>query len=588
MEANDRIHAESAVRAHISVSGIGYSSLVLVLFFSCYFGLGAYGLLNNNEGLYAEIGREMLRSHSFVIPTLDYVPYIEKPPLLYWLLAGGYRLFGVSALSARLIPASAALLLCMGIVHFGRHIRRPLTGIIGALVLASSLGFILLARTVMFDMLLTACITLALLWFYSWYESRCSRDLRLAYLFLGLAVMAKGLVALVLVPLTAIAFLLWTDRARLRPLLDGWGILILALVTVPWHLAAILSDPSFAWFYFINEHVLRFLGLRKPADFRTGPFFYYVPIVMAGFLPWTAWLGLALRPGRRREPLEKLVLVWFLVFFLFFSASRAKGTYYLITALPAAALFTAMQIERYASNRSRVNTVCAFAGLGAATLLVCATLFHYRGALPGTGLLVIDAVSVAALAVGISLAAKARASPQNRALLMSVSLAGLVVPFSLSVVTVAAAAQDRYSAAQFMRTMAPKIGRRPLVSFRDFEEISSVLFYLGRRLPIVASTSRDLQYGQRASRDSPTFLTSAELARRLETEKIFIVVPEARLREFGSTRFRPLVHRVGRVGNLLLFGSTGKVGRLGSDSYPINLERCAPWSPNAGCAHRAA
>lgn len=564
MESSDQLQVAASMRAHISVSSIAYASLAVVLFFSCYFELGAYGLLNNNEGLYAEIGREMLRSHSFIIPTLDYVPYIEKPPLLYWLLAASYRLFGVSALAARLVPASAALLLCLGLVQFGQRIRRPLIGIISAFVLGSSLGFVLLARTVMFDMLLTLCIALSMLYFYSWYESHSSRQLRLSYLFLGLAVMAKGLVALVLVPLTIIAFLLWTDRGRLRSLLDGWGISIFVLVTVPWHLAAVLADPGFAWFYFINEHVLRFLGLRKPADFRTGSFFYYIPTVMAGFLPWTAWLGLAFRPVRQREPLERLLLVWFLVFFLFFSMSVAKGAYYLITALPAAALFTALQIERYARRRSRVNAVCTFAGLASATLLVSAIVFRYRSALPGAALLIMDAAAVAALAVGAALALRARASPRNRALLLSASLAGLVIPFALSLVTLAASGQDRYSAADFMRTMAPVIGNRPLVSFRDFEEISSVLFYLRRRLPIVDSTSRDLQYGQRAFPDSATFMTAAQLAQRLKTEQIFVVVPEARLRAFRMGRFGSLLHRIGRAGNLLLFAGGTREARARS------------------------
>lgn len=568
------------IGADIHISRTAYLSLAVVLYFCCYFGLGAYGLLNNNEGLYAELGREVLRSHSFIIPTLDYVPYIEKPPLLYWLLAASYWLFGVSTTSARLVPATAAMLLCLGIVHFGRCINRTLTGIVAACVLASSLGFALLARTVMFDMLLTLFIAFSLLYFYRWFESYRSRELRLSYLFLGLAIMTKGLVALVLVPLTAIFFLLWTDRTRLRSLFDRWGIATLLLVTAPWHVAAALSDPTFAWYYFINEHVLRFLGLRKPDDFRTGPLYYYVPLVMAGSLPWTAWLGLAFRRRERRPPLEKLLLVWFVVFFVFFSLSRAKATYYLVTALPAAALFAALQIEHYATKReSPVNAICAFAGLAAAVLLSSLALLQF-GALPGPGaLLDVDIATVALVVLGTAASLKARASPQNRTLFLVASLSGIVVPFVASVVISAGSAQDRYSAASFTRAIASKIGNHEVLSFRDFEEMSSLLFYLRRPLPIVDSASRDLHYGLRTTEGKAMSLTSKQVALRQETKKVYMVVRAARLREFQSSRLGGLFHRVDRVGNLLLFRSNGpwrpraRKSRLLSQTAPAARRR---------------
>ena len=512
-----------------------YAPLGVILFFSFFYGLGAYGLLNDNEGLYAEIAREMLEVHSYVIPTLNYVPYIEKPPLLYWLLSLSYSLFGVSEISARLVPASAAALLCLGMARFGRSIGRPQTGILAAFVLASSLGFALLARTVMFDMLLTAFIGFSLFAFYNWYKNSRLRDLRLAYLFLGLAVMTKGLVALALVGLTVTAFLAFAGLGarRARALADIPGILLFFLMTLPWHLAALLSDPGFGWFYFINEHVLRFLGRRVPDDFYTGPIYYYVPLVLAGLLPWTGWLALGFRRLAAREPLEKFLLVWFLVFFLFFSLSRGKASYYLVTAMPAAALFVALQIERCArEGKSRLNGAFAITGLAVAVILAVWVLLPYRELLQNTVALRAAGVMLIVVTLGVASSLMARESLSAQPLSLAITLSALVVPFALVVVSGMAAAQDDLSEAGFTRTIAARTTGHPVVLFRDFEQVSSLLFYLHRPLPVIDSASNDLYYGQHTPAGRKLFFTSHDLVRWSASEKLYVVVRDARRREF--------------------------------------------------------
>lgn len=176
--------------------------------------------------------------------------------------------------------------------------------------------------------------------------------------------------------------------------------------------AAALTDPHFAWFYFVNEHVLRFLGLCKPDDFRTGPFYYYLPIVLAGFLPWTGWLVPAFRRLSRADPLEKLALTWFFVFLIFFSASQAEATYYLVTALPAAALLAVLQIERCARNpRSRVNTICAVFGFAAAAGLVSWILLPFRAVLWDAAVLPFAGALLVLIGLGIALSLNLRSSP---------------------------------------------------------------------------------------------------------------------------------------------------------------------------------
>jgi 4-amino-4-deoxy-L-arabinose transferase-like glycosyltransferase len=533
------------------------AALGAVIFFAFYHGLGAYGLLNNNEGLYAEIAREMLQARAWVIPTLDHVPYIEKPPLLYWLVAASDALFGVTETAARLVPATAAALLCLGLVGFGRRIGRPQTGWLAAFVLASSFGFALLARAVMFDMLLTALLALALLRFYCWYQDGRPHDLRLAYLFLGLAVMAKGFVALALAALTVTAFFLLAsgDRRRLRALVDVPGILLFLGVTVPWHLAAALADPGFAWFYFINEHVMRFLGRRMPHDYHAGPFYYYVPLVLAGTLPWSGWLLAGLRRVTTRDPFEKFLLVWFAAFFLFFSAASDKGDYYLVTALPAAALLIALQIERYTTeNKAWRNRLLAAAGVAAAVMLTAWVLWPYHGLLRGSPAwrTACAMLLLAGLAIALTLMRRAAApSPWT----LVIALASLVAPFTQTVVAGMAADQSELTEARFARAITGRTAPYPLLLYRDFEQVSSLLFYLRRPLPVVDSTSKDLDYGQHTPAARQWFPSSGELARRAASGKLYVLVRDERRREF-ETRLRGVGFcRVMHGDGLTLYGN---------------------------------
>lgn len=538
-----------------------YAALGVILFFSFFYGLGAYGLLNDNEGLYAEIAREMFETHSYVIPTLNYVPYIEKPPLLYWLLSLSYSLFGVSEISARLVPASAAALLCLGMVRFGRSIGRPQTGMLAAFVLASSLGFVLLARTVMFDMLLTAFMSFTLFSFYCWYENGRARDLRLAHLFLGLAVMTKGLVAFALVVLTVMVFLLLAgfERRRVRALADIPGLLILLSAILPWHLAAVFSDPGFGWFYFINEHVMRFLGRRVPHDYHTGPFYYYVPLVLAGALPWSGWLLLGLRRLTTRDPFEKFLLVWFTVFFLFFSASSDKGDYYLVTALPAGALFIAMQIDHRAREaESRLNGILAVAGLAAAVILAGWILLPYRALLHDTSVLRVAIVMLIFIMLGVASSLMPRESPSTQPLSLAITLSALIVPFSFVMVSGMVAAQNDLSEAGFARTIAARTAGHPVVLYRDFERISSLLFYLNRPLPVIDSASKDLYYGQHTPAGRKLFFTSADLVRWSAAEKLYVVVRDARRREFEKGLHGRIFCRVAGSDQVTLYGNDRK------------------------------
>lgn len=276
--------------------------LWLVWFTACGFvllGLGGYALLDNNEGLYAAIPREMLASSDWrwwIIPHLNGLPYMEKPPLLYWLTALSFAVFGVSEWSARLVPALSSLSCVALLLWFGRHIGRPQAGRLAALIFVSCIGVTVMSRVLMFDMLLTVLLTAALMhaWLYFRYGEKSS--LRWAYGLLALAVLAKGLVAVILMTVIVTSFALLNARSvaeffqLLKRWLDPLAIAIFIAIAAPWHVAASLVEPAFSWFYFVNEHVLRFLSKRTPHDYYGGPWWYYLPRMAIYLFPWVLFM----------------------------------------------------------------------------------------------------------------------------------------------------------------------------------------------------------------------------------------------------------------------------------------------------------
>ena len=315
-------------------------------------GLGSFGILDNNEGLYAEIPREMLASHDWrlwVIPHLNGLPYMEKPPLLYWLTALSFALFGESEWSARLVPALSSLACVAMLAWFGTALKRPQAGRLAALMFVSGVGVTAMSHVLMFDMLLTALVTAALMHAYRYASEGNVRFVRWSYAFLAFALLAKGLVALVLFGLVIVTFTLVTARSptdffrAAGKWFEPWAILIFLGIAAPWHVAASLTEPIFAWFYFVNEHVLRFLGKREPHDYYAGAWWYYLPRMAIYLFPWSFLLPcLFAAPGRRDYQYDSglrrfLWMAWLAPLF-FFSISSAKANYYLVAVMPFAPL----------------------------------------------------------------------------------------------------------------------------------------------------------------------------------------------------------------------------------------------------------
>jgi 4-amino-4-deoxy-L-arabinose transferase-like glycosyltransferase len=304
-------------------------------------------LANPDEGRYSEISREMAASGDWITPRLDGLKYFEKPPLQYWATAAAFRLFGVSDIVARLYVGLCGLLTILLVGYTARRLWSGEHGLAAMMALAASPYFMALGGIVTLDMGLTLWTTVSLCAFLI--AEGASRDARersrwllVAWAGAALAVLSKGLVG-ILFP-AATFFVYAVARHGLRGLRDlDWirGGLVFFVIAAPWFVAVSLANPEFAGFFFIHEHFTRFLTTEHR---RSEPWWYFLPIAIAGFLPWMFAVPSALAHAWEREagrrdfrPLA-FAMTWAAFIVLFFSASGSKLPAYILPAFPALAL----------------------------------------------------------------------------------------------------------------------------------------------------------------------------------------------------------------------------------------------------------
>ena len=535
----------------------------LCAFLCVWLGLGSYGVLNNNEGLYAQIPHEMLQAGDFrhwIIPTLNGLPYLEKPPLLYWLTALSFTIFGQSEWAMRLVPTFAGLATVSMLMRFGERIYRPQLGRVAALIFISSFGVMVMCRTLLFDMLMTACLTSALLLAYLFKLEGNIKDLRRAHIALGLAVLSKGFVAILLfgiITLTWIALIY--GRSALRQFIkwiDPVSIGLFFVITAPWLITASLMEPEFAWFFFINEHVLRFLGLRLPHDFYSGAWWYYLPRMLIFLFPWSFLIPIALfAKWSKRSRIEiqeftvlrKTLIFGWLVPLIFFSASNAKANYYLIVGMPFAALNLALLLEQSDYlNGKRI------ALLGFIIALIAAAGALYLQ-FPNAQL--IDKLSQNSLQIiGLPwyqfvlyflwiFAAIALCAAWFSWKVPQIGLGFYVaVPLALMMALLigAHAMNDSISDKGMARFIEQTLPNRTVYMYRNYEQNSSLPFYLRTPLKVIDSTSSDLYWGNKLRPDNDIMISLDQF--KSQKGAAAVIVPNNYLNEFAHkklhTRFK--------------------------------------------------
>ena len=334
-------------------------------------------LFNPDEGRYAEIPREMLAGGDWVIPHLNGLAYVEKPPLQYWATAMAYRLLGVSEFAARFYTALTALGTVGVVWCVGRRLWSTAAAWRAAGILCSMLLFLVMGQLVTLDMSLTFYMAASLASFMGAQASARPRAWMLvAWIAAALGVLTKGLVAGVIPAAVLVLYSFYSrDWRPWRRLHAQWGIPLFLAITVPWHWLAAARLPDFLQFFFVHEHFARYL---TPVADRQEPWWYFGAVFIAGTAPWTLSSLRVLLAGWRRDPpgsqqFQPALFLWIWVIFvvLFFSLSDSKLMPYILPALPALALAIAV-LPAPALNRdftwTALFTVLAGIGLGAASL----------------------------------------------------------------------------------------------------------------------------------------------------------------------------------------------------------------------------
>jgi 4-amino-4-deoxy-L-arabinose transferase-like glycosyltransferase len=513
-------------------------------------------LMDDVDAVQAQIARNMITSGDWVTPRLDGVVYLEKPPLIYWLIAASYKIFGIHDWAARVPMALASLAVCwfttaFGIWAFGRR-----AGFYAGLCIATCVGLFLFTRVLIPDVMLTFTTGLAMWAFLRALDNEELHPRLWTFLFaasLGVGLLLKSLIAVVFPLAAGVIYLALTRQLlsaaawkRLRPFS---GTVIVLLIAAPWHILATLRNPpyfslsmhsgpgqyhGFLWFFFINEQLLRFLNLRYPRDYNTVPRLYFWLFHFLWLFPWSVYLPavakLSYKPVDRAGRARLLMLCWsgFLLVFFTFSTTQE---YYSMPCYPALCLLlgSAMADEGVWIRRGTWVLSALAAGAGAAILVI---LFLVRN-IPTPGDISValtqrlkfytlalshmedlNLQSFAYLRIPLALAALAfliavlgtLRAPAQRAFLA----AALMMVVFFHAARLAMVTFDPYMSS---RPLAEALRRAPygtLIVDHHYYTFSSVFFYTNREALLLNGRFNNLEYGAYAPGTPPVFVDDAQ------------------------------------------------------------------------------
>ncbi len=332
--------------------------------------LGSYGLLEDNEARFFEISWEMAQSGDWITPRLNYIDHFHKPPGTFWAVAASLRLFGASEWAGRFPVALAALLTLALTARWMFEDGGSSQARRAVLVLITCIEFWFLSRLVLTDMFLTATVTSAFYW--AWQARRKSHDLAWLFFWLSLAAsfLVKGPIGIVIVlPVLGLFHSSTKSRAswNLRP---GLGLTVFLALALPWYLIVCAQNDGLLSYFLQYQTADRML---TTVHGRPGRWWFYLPVLLLGFFPWSATLGSTLRSAwRRGEEIDRLLLLWIAVPVLFFSCAGSKLPTYLLPVFPALAMLTARGAFN-SSSQGRYGTT-GLASLGLFGLAVTAYL----------------------------------------------------------------------------------------------------------------------------------------------------------------------------------------------------------------------
>jgi 4-amino-4-deoxy-L-arabinose transferase-like glycosyltransferase len=501
MDLTDRTQAARSETLLVAAAFL----VAAVMLFS---GLGSLALMQPDEGRNAEVAREMAVSGSWLVPTLEGLPYLDKPAAYFAAVAVSLRVFGVNEWGARMPSALCGLLILILIYAFARRYYDPVTGALAVVVVATSPMVFSFSRIVIMDIALAVCVAAAILAAFIAEEGE-SPDRRwhaAGAAAAGLGMLVKGPVG-ALVPAAVLAAFFWWDgrKQALRRVFAPRNAAIVLGLFLPWFAALVYAHPEFAHYGLIEETFNRFF---TPTFNRGQPFWYFGPVLLVSFFPWTLLLvpmTIALWPARARlTRADRLFIAWAIVVMVFFSLSRTKQPGYILTGVVACGVCVARGLGYARRNRNGIaarlvaRTALALAGLAAVAALTL-------GVAVARGAADVDRLSAMAgrersfwsiwhvfLIVFLAVAALgAAAFVQQRA---GLTVAAFAL-FPLALVTALLPAMEGYALSRSAKPLASSLASLP--GGTEIACLSSyppgLSFYLGRTLTIVSEDATPLR-----------------------------------------------------------------------------------------------
>jgi 4-amino-4-deoxy-L-arabinose transferase-like glycosyltransferase len=342
-------------------------------------------LLDDADATHAEAAKEMIERDDRVTLHVNGVRYLEKAPMLYWMVALSFRVFGFNAFAVRFPIVLAIVLLAFAAYWFGRWAYSEQAGLYVAAILASCVGMFLFTRIMIPEAILTLWFTLAHYCFLRGFfgEGKEKRWYYGLYAAIALCVLTKGLIGIAFVAGPIGLFLLLTRNlfSEIRHLRLFTGSLLFLLIASPWHLLAGFRNDRFFWFYFVNEHFKRFIGTREPKDYNRVPFVFYWLMHLLWLFPWSVAVPLlgsqkpAINRKAERERLINLyVWLWAGLILIFFNISTSQEYYTFPVYAPLALLLGAAFAKAEESPRAQKYLLWAQGALAVVGLITAATL----------------------------------------------------------------------------------------------------------------------------------------------------------------------------------------------------------------------
>jgi 4-amino-4-deoxy-L-arabinose transferase-like glycosyltransferase len=526
-------------------------------------------LMDDVDAVQAQLARNMLTSGDWVTARLDGVIYLEKSPLMYWLIAVSYKIFGVFDWAARIPIALSCIGLAWLTAAFGRWAFGARAGFYAGLSIASCVGLFLFTRILIPDVMLTLSISLGMWAFLRAQDEEEPNPKLWAWLFwatLGVGLLLKSLIAVVFPIGAAAAYLLITRMLfslrvwrRLCPLS---GVVLLLLIAAPWHVLATLRNPpyfvftmysgpgqyhGFLWFYFINEQLLRFLNLRYPRDYSTVPRLLFWGFHLLWLFPFSVYFPaiakLSFRPVDRAARTRLMALCWtgfILVFFTFSSTQE----YYSMPCYPALALLLGSAIAadgpwmkwgtRILTALSAICAIAIFAILYSVRGVptpgdISAALSHqatYKLSLGHMQDLTLYSfaylrlpLAVAAAAFLIGAVGTFRAGNKR-----AIWAAALMMVVFFQAARLAMVTFDPYLSSRPLATAILKAPQGEIIVDTQYWLLSSIPFYTGRAELMLNGRWNNLEYGSNAPGAPNVFINEAQFQKLWLGAKRFYIV----------------------------------------------------------------